>query len=233
MSNAVRRQAGDQLGSRGVREPLLPQTPAARNATQNASGRREMRQRMRNEQANPANVANQPAFTPMQGQGLQPNMQANMQTNLQAANFVAPNPLPNQSQATLLTPQNFVPQGTQPLPPLNLQNQEQAPEQPTVRKVTYTTNKPKRRQQKLGQNVIRTLDLDRKFQPQQPQGVNAGLGQIQGNTAPIQPSYVQPTAPGAIMQPPAAPMQMAGASQKSDKESAYSIPPLTAGDLRT
>ncbi|MCR5814735.1 MAG: rod-binding protein [Desulfovibrio sp.] len=43
LAKAARRQAGDQLGSRGVREPLLPQTPAARKATEEALNRQEMR----------------------------------------------------------------------------------------------------------------------------------------------------------------------------------------------
>ncbi|MBQ7738473.1 MAG: rod-binding protein [Desulfovibrionaceae bacterium] len=224
MSNAVRRQAGDQLGSRGVREPLLPQTQTARNATENASERREMRQKMRHEQKNPLTPSNQAVFAPMAPQGLQPNMPA--------PSPVAQNPLPNQNQATLLTPQNFP-----PIPPVGAaavtpQNQPEQAAQPQVRKVTYISNKPKRQQQKLGQDIIRTLDLDRKSQQPQGQPVNTASNQIPP-TQPKQPTYVQPTAPGALMQPPTPPMQVAGTSQKSDKESAYTIPPLTAGDLRS
>ena len=48
-ATTVRRQAGDQLGSRGVREPLLPQTKAARAATEQAALRRENRERLKTE----------------------------------------------------------------------------------------------------------------------------------------------------------------------------------------
>ena len=43
LAKAARRQAGDQLGSRGVREPLLPQTSAARRSTEESLNRQEMR----------------------------------------------------------------------------------------------------------------------------------------------------------------------------------------------
>lgn len=74
MVKAVRRQAGDQLGSRGVREPLMPQTESARNATAQADMRREARQRERaearqearmNEQAMQPNPQNEAIFAPM------------------------------------------------------------------------------------------------------------------------------------------------------------------------
>ncbi|MBQ9536832.1 MAG: rod-binding protein [Desulfovibrionaceae bacterium] len=52
MQNAVRRQASDQLGSRGVREPLLPQTKSAREATLNADARRESRRVNQHERRN-------------------------------------------------------------------------------------------------------------------------------------------------------------------------------------
>ncbi|MBR4741795.1 MAG: rod-binding protein, partial [Desulfovibrio sp.] len=47
MVKAARRQAGDQLGSRGVREPLFPQTETARIATEKANERRQARKRSR------------------------------------------------------------------------------------------------------------------------------------------------------------------------------------------
>ncbi|MCR4667383.1 MAG: rod-binding protein [Desulfovibrio sp.] len=50
MANAARREAGDQLGSHGIREPLQPQTENARRSTANADHRREAR-RLRREQA--------------------------------------------------------------------------------------------------------------------------------------------------------------------------------------
>jgi len=50
MANAARREAGDQLGSHGIREPLQPQTENARRSTANADRRREAR-RLRREQA--------------------------------------------------------------------------------------------------------------------------------------------------------------------------------------
>ncbi|MBO4368770.1 MAG: rod-binding protein [Desulfovibrio sp.] len=52
MAKAARREAGDQLGSRGIREPLHPQTEQARAASNQADFRRAQRRALRHPQQN-------------------------------------------------------------------------------------------------------------------------------------------------------------------------------------
>ena len=82
LAKAAQRQAGDQLGSRGVREPLLPQTPQARKATEEALARQEARHARRQPlpyafpagQAEAQDQEAQAAFAPMaQSTPLAPN----------------------------------------------------------------------------------------------------------------------------------------------------------------
>ena len=62
--NQVRRQAGDQLGSRGVRGPILPQTPRAAAMTEQARQHREAAAR-HSAQATPQNTPASGPFAPM------------------------------------------------------------------------------------------------------------------------------------------------------------------------
>ncbi len=62
--NQVRRQAGDQLGSRGVRGPILPQTPRAAAMTEQARQQREAAAR-HTAQATPQNTTASGPFAPM------------------------------------------------------------------------------------------------------------------------------------------------------------------------
>ncbi|MBQ7585198.1 MAG: rod-binding protein [Desulfovibrionaceae bacterium] len=246
MSTVVRRQAGDQLGSRGVREPLLPQTKNARDATQRAYERREAK---RASSPNLDPNTNQQVFAPM-------GAQVNQVPQPQVAQPQPPNPNATLvSNAELTGPQALVAAQSQPQPQL----QAQAPT-PQVRKVTYTTNKPQRQQRKLDRNIIQTLNLDGKHDPSkvranqvrpaanshqpqpqiQPQNQNPGVipsaFQPPRQTA-LQspPPYVQPQAQGAQVQPAfqpnLGPKVATGPSQNSDKQKGYTIPPLSASDL--
>ena len=216
MVNAVRRQAGDQLGSRGVREPLLPQTEAARNVTQQAYERRGERNRVSTQQVNAqqtAQEAPQSAFAPMT-QIAQPESPEAQETLPQASVVATPQPASQQTQPDLSAQANAAPQ---------------------TRRVTYITNKPQSQHQKNNQNPnrIRTLTLDgnRTQEIRQSQGTSTQRTiQVQNPQNPTQQATQVQVQPPETLN---APENLGSIAQRQSSDTnTFSIPPLTAQDLR-
>lgn len=139
LANAAKRQAGDQLGSRGIREPLLPQTQKAKDSTSAAYTKREA-------QPNDGTVTVQPL----------PYSHPMNQAAMDDAAFSQQRPVPSSEAFVQNNP--MVQQTQSPFVERTLQ-----PEQKTAnpRRVQRTNSDRRiRRQQKDNGPAIRTLNLD-------------------------------------------------------------------------
>ena len=200
-ANMVRREAGDQLGSRGIRAPLKPQTERAQMRTERASQEREALRRAKAGMTSAQTVPQTPAE---QGQNAD-------DVNAQAAADASP-------------------WARRPAPARETQPLESAQASPRAsRRVRYTTNIPQKARQK-GQDseMIRMLQVDAAGQ-----GSRAGAGIAAYHESRTQAMQGQGNFPGASQGQTARTRSEGGdvPHDASNPAGAFSIPPLTAGDL--
>ncbi|MBQ7609371.1 MAG: rod-binding protein [Desulfovibrionaceae bacterium] len=139
LANAAKRQAGDQLGSRGIREPLLPQTQKAKDSTLAAYAKRDAQQ-------NEGNVSVQPL--PYS----HPMNQAEMQAAPASEAFVQDAPLRDPEASPLMAP---LPNQTDPRP------EQGARSNTNQRRVQRTSSSRRNRREQGNDQGIRILNLDR------------------------------------------------------------------------
>ena len=220
LARMAQREAGDKLGPNAVRPPLRHLNRPGGTVERHAV----------NGQTAPAAVA-----APQQASGAGESLFAAAAMAVQAA--------------TLST--QAVPGASPPLNQARGQNQEQAQTAeaaPQTRTVRYTTNIPQKGRSRRGQNLIRTLNADGTGP-----GSRAGAGLAAYHAAQAQSQAAQANADPAVAQSnaartpaaqPAAPdpaRTVPPLTARSGEEqgaatggpaASFSIPPLTAGDLR-
>lgn len=178
MANVAKRQAGDQLGSRGIREPLLPQRQKAQDSVLVANTNREPRQ---NDGA--VNVQPLPYSHPMNQAEMQDSVFSQQRPAPSSEAFVQNNPMVQQAQS-----------------PYSGQPSQQETRASNTRRVQRTNSDRRiRRQQKNSEPAIRTLNLD------------------------------QPTGASLLGQPQVSEQN----SRQAVGDNSFSIPPLTAMDLKS
>ena len=247
MANAVRRQAGDQLGSRGVREPLLPQTRNARTATEQAQARREARNQ-KQAAAREAQARQPLPYSFPRGQA-----EAAETQSTPSAPQTAPAPLTtgavSETQAAWLAPaeaevfapmEPVVDSGPSPVVERSLDPKganavttqrnnllaaqraraERAERNAAARRTQRT--QPARKDQE-----IKTLNIS----PQRAQEPAQTSSQIPPAQANLRPQNASAQSTG--LQAPQAPETAAPAAENSSAASAYTIPPLTAQELKS
>jgi len=207
MVKAVRRQAGDQLGSRGVREPLLPQTEKARNSTMAAYQKRDMQHVKQPEQTVPVQ-SEQPKQFPYSF----PRSQAEMQE--EAARFAASgaqkNSIPTESFV-----QNPVVASTSVFEPMaSVQPSQPSPER-------------ERKSRTPQSNDIKVLNTDRKANTFEPM--------TSAKNTQDSASFVQDSAPKnteSNFEPVSESVPRAGQKQMGYSGSLFAVPPLSPEDVR-
>ena len=192
-ANMVRREAGDQLGSRGIRAPLKPQTERAQMRTERAAQEREAVRRANAGMTSAQAVPQTPAE---QGQNAG-------DINDRAADASPWARRPASAQETR--------QG----------EAAQASPRPS-RRVRYTTNMPQKARKGQEPEVIRMLQVDGAGQ-----GGRAGAGIAAYHENRAQAMQGQGNSPGASQGSGGGNLPHGAANPAG----AFSIPPLTAGDL--
>ena len=159
MANAARRQASDQLGNRGIREPLLPQTEKARNATMAAYNRREKAQHDRMQESQDSigqTKTNVQAFPYSY-----PRTQAEMQ---EAASQFAPMAASQSTESFLATRPKTAP--IQPMTPFESLNQTGIATQPSafepMQQMQSASRERRAGRRREKQERIQTLNLGEK-----------------------------------------------------------------------